>query len=560
MYFLADLRNSININRKIIEFLSIFLAFIIINIWLPVTIEKNINKDTSISITNVESSETVTSTKTIHGTYSTTLYKYTKVTTTSTTTTTASLFTSQPVFQNYILLKANKSISNKQDDIADSIPVYLNDTVYNFKTEKANDLKNSLEMLTNICTDIKNSLNKTAATVSEIIERINSSSVSIELGSDSSDSDSLTEQDLVNLSVNVSQFDNLFNEYDNNEKISHDFDNFVNITKFKTNVVKSPFTNNNLTLNTTQYELLSFLIYNYSYQEVNTKRSTMLFKKRKALTIQNFNKKVKKYVGMTILSILVYCIFLTAIIGYQMFYQHFYPESITTTSKKIVLLEKYCLNNDLDTYYELKNELQSHEKSINKNLNMTNHIKNLAKINFISFFIWSILIFQYIFVQYHYNITFFDVETVAINKKRDLNFDIQNIDLDGLQRQLTENINQYIDYNLFNNDNGLLQEYISSLGIEDSGYKNILISYVKNDLSPLYGINFDKEISVLKLLDSTTNNKRNSFAKRESTETRTFEQLYSVVKSTILLYLTISIVIVSILILIKSLGYIIVVF
>ncbi|KAL6926876.1 hypothetical protein ACO0SA_003957 [Hanseniaspora valbyensis] len=559
MYFLADLRNSININRKIIEFLSIFLTFIIINIWLPVTIEKNINKDTSISITNVESSETITSTKTIHETYSTTAYKYTKVTTTSTstTTTTASLFTSQPVFQNYILLKANESISNKQDDITDSIPVYLNDTVYNFKTEKANVLKNSLELLTNISTDIKNSLNKTAVTVSEIIEKINSSSVSIELGSDS---DSLTEQDLVNLSVNVSQFDNLFNEYDNNAKTSYNFDNFVNITMFKTNVVKSPFTNNNLTLNTTQYELLSSLIYNYSYQDANTKRSTMPFKKREVLTTQNFNKKVKKYVGMTILSILIYCIFLTAIIGYQMLHQHFYPESITTTSKNIVLLEKYYLNNDLDTYYELKNELQSHEKSINKNLNMTNHIKNLAKINFISFFIWSILIFQYIFVQYHYNITFLDVETVAINQKRDLNFDKQNIDLDGLQSQLTENINQYIDYNLFNNDNGLLQEYISSLGIEDSGYKNSLISYVKNDLNPLYSINFDKEISDLKLLDSTTNNKRNNFAKRELTETITFEQLYSVVKSTILLYLTILIVIVSILILIKSLGYIIVVF
>ena len=501
--------------------------------------------------------ETITSTKTIHETYSTTAYKYSKVTTTSTSTTTASLFTSQPVFQNYIFLKTNESISNRQDDISKSIPVYLNDTIYNFKTEKANVLKNSLEMLTNISTDIKNSLNKTAVTVSEIINKINSSSVSIELGSDSSNSDSLTEQDLVNLSVNVSQFDNLFNKYDNNAKISYVFDNFVNITKFKTNVVKSPFTNNNLTLNTTQYKLLSSLIYNYSYQEVNKKRSTIHFEKKEVLTSQNFNKKVKKYVGMTIFSILVYCILLTAIIGYQMFYQHFYPESITTTSKKIVLLEKYYLNNDLDTYYELKNELQSHEKSINKNLNITNFIKNLAKINFISFFIWSILILQYIFVQYHYKITFFDIETVVINQKRDLTFDLQNIDLDGLQSQLAENINQYIDYNLFNNDNGLLQEYISSLGIEDVRYKNILISYVKNDLSPFYSISFDKEISDLRLLDSTTNNKRSNFAKRESTETIAFEQLYNVVKSTILLYLTILIVIVSILILIKSLGYII---
>lgn len=395
---------------------------------------------------------------------------------------------------------------------------YINNTVYFINTTYIKNKNFSNDQFENITSEIDNALEKKSNIIDEVVERLNGSSVSINLGNDADSN--VNQTDLENLKLNYNYFDLFLHKKKSifNQRFS--INNLLNTTIYGTNI---NHTNKyNLTLNTTQLKTIDLLLSGYFSESAKTKRE---YVSRDVTTSMRRNKKTIKT-----LTALFCVLYVLGIILY------FVSKTLLREKIERYFLESECITNPSAQDTEIKS----------KRHQFRNYFMNISiflQTNRLIFMFWIILITEYCFVKYHINITFESQSSLkreAYYEKRSENLDFANT--------LGENIETFIRFNLFNKENGLIVSYVNGLGIESDDFKSNIMGTLKNAISTSYDTTIYSDLF--------EGNVKSGLSKRQiDTGRLDLETFFNTAKRLILKYLRILIVVVSIFVIVQFITF-----
>lgn len=503
--YTSELNSSV---AFVFVYTTLFLL-IICNIWFPYTLQNGVD--------NIQIVTTTTS-----------LYTSTPTSSLIQTTNSSSSYVSS-VSVSSSLKSTSSSISLIRKDIVQSVSniesialkqahSYINDTVYFINTTCTKNKNFSNDQFKNITSEIDIALEEKSNIIDKVVEKLNESSVSINLGNDADST--INQTDLENLKLNYNYFDSFFDKKKImfNERFS--MGNLVNTTIYGTNLNNTD--KYNLTLNTTQLKTIDLLLSGYFSESAKTKRE---YVSTDVTTIKSRNKKIFKNLTT------IFCIlYVLGIIVY------FVSKMLLKEKIKHYFLENQSITNPSTNGTEIKS----------KRHHFRNYFMNISiflKTNTLIFVFWSILITEYCFVKYHTNINFDSQSSL----KREAYYEKRSETLD-FANTLSENIETFIKFNLFDTENGVIVSYVNELGIESDDLKSNIMSTLKSVISTSYDTTFYS--------DFFEGNVRSGLSKRQiHTNKSNLEIFFNIAKQLILKYLRTLIIVVSIFVIVQFITF-----
>ena len=454
-----DKRGYIAAIESSCSFISIYTALFVLilcNIWFPYTLQNTVDKldmvSTSQSVVVSVTSVSITDTLFINS--------MSQTTTLTSSTSPISTFTSVDTIS---LLKQDisKSVSQVGSVAMKQAHTYVNSTIYFLNETYFENKAFSDEKLENISEKVSSQLKQKSATIDEITNKINGSSVSVELGLDSDSSNSVNQTDLKNLKINYKQFNSLFADEKTYFDDRFNINSLVNFTKFNKFINSS--TNHRLSLNSTQSNTIDLLLSGYYGTNSKSKRSSATTGSKSTK-----NRHHQAIIAMTVVFCLAYA---SGVVLYFMAkfllkdkINNFIlsKQSVTSTHKDISLSEK--------PHYNIK-------------LRFIVNALTFLRFNRIIILFWTILIIEYCFVKYHTKISFsWDENTLT---KRD-NYFTERSSLQDFSITLNSNVESFITHNLFDSENGIIPAYIDDLGIKSDTLKSEIKNVLKTTCATLY--------------------------------------------------------------------------
>lgn len=507
-----DRRRYISELTSSLAFVSVFTTFFILimcNIWFPYKLQNSV--DNIHAVAEITSFYTSTPTSSlIQATNTSSSY----VSSASVSLTSRATSSSERLIKKDIV----QSVSNIESIALNQVHVYIIDTVYIINTTYAKNKNFSNDQFKNITSEVVNTLEMKSNMIDKVIEKLNESTVSVNIGYDAASI--VNQTDLKNLKLNYNYFDSFLNKKRSLFQERFKMDNLVNTTKYKTNLNHN--NNYNFSLNSTQLKEIDLLLSGYFSESAKTKRE---YAPSHVTTEKSKNKKTVK--NLTVIFCILYCLGIV-----------FYFVSKTFLREKI---EEYFLENQ-----SIINPSTNVTDMKSKRHQLRNCIINtfiFLKTNTLIFMFWTILITEYCFVKYHINITYdsqTSLKTNAYFEKRADTLDFANT--------LSENIETFIKFNLFDEENGIVVSYVDKLGIESDDLKSNIMNTLKDVISTTYDTTFYS--------DFFDGNVQSGLSKRQITINKSFlETFFDTTKKLVLKYLRILIVVVSIFAIIQFIAF-----
>ncbi|SGZ39166.1 uncharacterized protein HGUI_01366 [Hanseniaspora guilliermondii] len=499
-----DKRRYISEIDSSIAFVSIYTALfllIMFNIWFPYKAQNSVDNIHAVTKTTNLYTLSTTSSSTQSTNTSSSYASYSSI-----------LSTSQATLNSISLIKKDivQSVSYIESIALKQAHAYIIDTVYFINTTYSKNKNFSDKQFKNITGVVDNTLEEKSNIIDQVVEKLNGSSVSINLGNDAEST--VKQTDLQSLKLNYTYFDSFLKSKQNifSEKFS--MDNMVNASIYNTNLNHTG--KYNLTLNSTQLSAIDLLLSGFFSESAKTKRE---YSSGDTTTIKSEHKKTIRNLTAIFCSFYVLGIILYFVVKLLLKdrIEQFFLEGQSITNPPIYGTEMKPKKHHFRNYF----------------INIFMFLKTKTPI----LLIWLILIVEYCFVKYHINITF---ESQQSSLKKNVHYEKRSENI-NFASTLSDNIGAFIKFNMFDKENGIIVSYVDKLGIESTDLKTNILSTLKNVVSTSYDTTFYD--------DFLEGNIRLSLNKRQiQTNEFNLQTLFNTIKQLILKYLRILIAVVSI--------------
>lgn len=508
--FIAALESS----TSFIIINTTFFVLILCNIWFPYTLQNEVNNISMRVSTNVTQlpATTASETKTIYNNSS-------SKTTGVPSATSASLHTYADTIS---LLKKDiyQSVSQIESVGLKQAHAYINNTIYFLNDSCLRNTNFSREQLGIINNEISLTLKNKSKEINLVIEKINGSSVSVDLGTDT-DSNSVNQTDLQNLKINYSEFSSSFKNEEKAFEKWFNINNLVNLTTFEN--VRNTNKFYNLTLNSTQSTTIDLLLKGYFAEMTKSKREYGFNNDKSVKT--NYKKSV---ISLTIFACLSY------VIGIMIYFVMMF---LFKKKKEEVIITNWNNEN------AFKSTIKNINPKYNRLINFISNIFTFLKKNSCLTMFWVMLIIEYSFVKHHVRI-FFDSEVIT---KREYLLG-KNSDFAQFSNTLSNNVESFVTFNLFDDQEGMIVTYVDELGIQSVDLKTNILNTLKQIISTSYNTSTNLE-------DLIKNSKLRLLKRQLPAPNLELDDFFIIAKNVILKYIRFLIIIISVFIIVQLLIY-----